>query len=43
MAYIPGLPASGKMILREFCVTQLCVVVHCRAKEATGAPTALLL
>ena len=30
MAYIPGLPASGKMISREICVTQLCVVVLSR-------------
>ena len=29
--------ASVKCALREFCVNQLCTVVHSRAKAATGA------
>ncbi len=29
--------------LREFCVIELSVVVHCRANWATGAPTVVLI
>jgi hypothetical protein len=29
--------------LRDFCVTRLCVAMHCRANHATGALAALLL
>ena len=37
-ARISNHAASGMMQLREFCVIESCIVMHCGADWATGAP-----